>query len=74
MLTEMKYFSPLVERKDNWAVKAESLKRKQGHIIVSSIEHHAVTESALWLKNYGIDVTFAPVDEQGIVKLEQLEK
>ena len=43
-------------------------------IIVSSIEHHAVTESALWLKNYGIDVTFAPVDEQGIVKLEQLEK
>ena len=59
---------------DNWAVKAESLKRKQGHIIVSSIEHHAVTESALWLKNYGIDVTFAPVDEQGIVKLEQLEK
>ena len=59
---------------DNWAVKAESLKRKQGHIIVSSIEHHAVTESALWLKNYGIDDTFAPVDEQGIVKLEQLEK
>ena len=59
---------------DNWAVKAESLKRKQGHIIVSSIEHHAVTESALWLKNYGIDVTFAPVDEQGIIKLEQLEK
>ena len=59
---------------DNWAVKAESLKRKQGHIIVSSIEHHAVTESALWLKDYGIDVTFAPVDEQGIVKLEQLEK
>ena len=33
-----------------------------------------MTESALWLKNYGIDVTFAPVDEQGIVKLEQLEK
>ncbi|MFR2511247.1 MAG: cysteine desulfurase family protein [Lachnospira eligens] len=59
---------------DNWAVKAESLKRKQGHIIVSSIEHHAVTESALWLKNYGIDVTFASVDEQGIIKLEQLEK
>ena len=60
---------------DNWAVKAESLKRKQGHIIVSSIEHHAVTESALWLKNYyGIDVTFAPVDEQGIIKLNQLEK
>lgn len=60
MLTEMKYFSPLVDTEgDNWAVKAESLKRKQGHIIVSSIEHHAVTESALWLKNYGIDVTFA---------------
>lgn len=59
---------------DNWAVKAESLKRRQGHIIVSSIEHHAVMEPALWLKEYGIDVTFAPVDEQGIIRLCQLEK
>ena len=58
---------------DNWAVKAESLKRRRGNIIVSSIEHHAVTESALWLKDYGIDVTFAPVDEQGIIKLDKLE-
>ncbi len=57
-------FLPLVVQEgDNWGVKAESLKRKHGHIIVSSIEQDAVTESALWLKNYGIDVTFATVDE-----------
>ena len=59
---------------DNWAIKAEGLERKKGNIIVSSIEHHAVTESALWMKKQGIDVTFAPVDEFGIIRLDYLEK
>ena len=59
---------------DNWAVKAESLERDGGHIIISSIEHKAVTESALWLNRRGYGLSYVPVDEMGIVKLDELRK
>ncbi|EGV09532.1 aminotransferase, class V [Streptococcus constellatus subsp. pharyngis SK1060 = CCUG 46377] len=42
------------------------------HVIVSAIEHPAVKESALWLKEQGFEVDFAPVDNKGFVEVEKL--
>lgn len=38
------------------------------HMITSSIEHHAVLHAAHSLQSRGVDVTFLPVTEQGIVE------
>ena len=38
------------------------------HIIVSSVEHHCVLDSAKYLnKSYGVDVTYLPVNYEGLV-------
>lgn len=43
------------------------------HIITSAIEHPAVTEVCRYLENRGISITYLPVDEQGVLRLETLE-
>lgn len=70
------YFVGSGTEADNWALKGIALQRASlgKHIIVSSIEHHAVLNSAEWLKNSGFDVTFLPVDKYGMVTPEILEK
>lgn len=45
-----------------------------GHIIVSAIEHHVITNAADALKARGFEVSLAPVDAEGITKLDELEK
>ena len=59
---------------DNWGIKGVAFEKAQfgKHIIVSAIEHPAVKESALWLKNQGFEVDFAPVDSRGFVDVEAL--
>jgi cysteine desulfurase len=48
--------------------------RERGkHIIVSSIEHHCILESANWLKTQGFEVTHLKVDKYGFVNLDELE-
>lgn len=45
------------------------------HIIVSSIEHECVLSSAKFLQENGwAEVSFLPVDREGIIQLEDLEK
>ena len=60
---------------DNWALKGLALAhKKQGkHLIVSSIEHHAVFESAHWLEQQGFEVTYLPVTSGGAVSTAALE-
>lgn len=48
--------------------------RERGnHVIVSAIEHHCVLHSAEWLKKRGFEISYLPVDDQGLVDLNQLE-
>jgi cysteine desulfurase len=61
---------------DNFALEgiAFANENKGNHIIISAIEHHAVTECAEFLKKRGFEITFLPVDEFGVVSLESVAK
>ncbi len=70
------YFTAGGTEADNWALKAafEAYKGKGNHIITTKIEHHAILHTCQYLeKERGARVTYLDVDEQGVVKLDQLE-
>ena len=56
---------------DNLAIKGLV---KNGHIITTQIEHHAVLESCQALEKQGVEVTYLPVDKEGLVKVSDVEK
>lgn len=71
------YFTAGGTEADNWALVAafEAYKAKGNHIITTKIEHHAILHTCEYLeKERGARVTYLDVDENGIVKLEELEK
>lgn len=61
---------------DNIAVRgiAKAYKNRGNHIIASSIEHPAIKNTFKDLEQDGYEVTFVPVDENGLLKIEELEK
>lgn len=61
---------------DNFSVKgvAHALREKGRHIITSQIEHHAVLYTCKYLEKNGYTVTYLPVDHDGIIRIEELEK
>lgn len=70
------YFTAGGSESDNWALKGtvEAYKEKGRHIITTQIEHHAVLHTCRYLEEQGYEVTYLPVDEQGFVRLKQLEE
>ena len=48
-------------------------KDKGKHILISSIEHDCVRESARWLKIQGFEITEIPVDKDGLIDFKFLE-
>lgn len=60
---------------DNWVIKGiASANRDRGnHIITTSIEHPAIINSCKYLEKNGFEVTFLGVDENGQVRLDELE-
>lgn len=61
---------------DNWALKGTALeKAKYGkHLITTTIEHPAIKETMEQLKEHGFEVTYVPVDKDGIVSLTDLKE
>lgn len=49
-------------------------KRSGNHIITTAVEHAAVGQPVAFVKEQGFEVTTLPVDEQGVVKMDALEK
>ena len=45
-----------------------------GHLVVSAIEHPAVMEPAVALRDLGVEVTFVPADNQAVVALESVRE
>ena len=70
------YFTAGGTEADNWAIKAtaEAYAQKGKHIITSAIEHHAVLHTCEYLEKRGFEVTYVGVDENGILKLDELER
>lgn len=70
------YFTGSGSEADNWALieAARSYASKGKHIITSAIEHHAVLHTCRHLEKMGFEVTYVDVDEEGILKLEDLKK
>ena len=61
---------------DNMAIKgvAFALKDKGRHIITTRVEHHAVLHTGQFLEKMGYEVTYLPVDRDGLIDLEDLRR
>ncbi|MFQ6097674.1 MAG: cysteine desulfurase family protein, partial [Armatimonadota bacterium] len=63
---------------DNLAIKGiacpTTARRGHGHIITSQIEHHAVLHPCQQLERCGFEVTYLPVDKDGLVDPESVRQ
>jgi len=59
---------------NNMALKGiADLKGRHGqHVVLSSIEHPAITQVGNYLKKQGYRLSYLPVDSQGVVRVEEL--
>ena len=73
------YFTGGGTESDNWAISSVVLERalkkeKSAHLITSTIEHPAVLRTCSFFESLGVKVSRIPVDKEGFLNLEILEK
>ena len=57
-----------------YGIKSQGVKFESSHIITSSIEHDAVLEPVREFEKNGVQVTYLPVDEYGLVNPDDITK
>lgn len=69
------YFTAGGSEADNWAIKGIAMKnvKKGNHIITTEIEHHAVLHTCEYLEKTGFEITYLPVDKDGLISLDDLK-
>ncbi len=61
---------------NNWGLKGvvEAKKNVGNHVIVSAIEHPSVLQTAKYLENQGIRVSYVKPDATGQIRVEEIER
>lgn len=69
------YFTSSGTEADNWAIKGVLFAaRERRALVVSAVEHKAVLEPARWMASRGFELRILPVDRDGRVRREALER
>jgi len=70
------YFTSCGSEADNWAIKGAAMagaKKGKKHIITTNFEHHAALHSFQAMERQGFEVTYLPVDSEGLISPEQVK-
>lgn len=69
------YFTSGGTEGDNWAIKGTAIEKERfgKHLITSSVEHPAVHETMKQLEKLGWEVTYLPVNHEGVVSVDDLK-
>ncbi|WP_302778276.1 cysteine desulfurase NifS [Anaerotruncus colihominis] len=69
------YFTGCGSESDNWAIKGAAHKlaaKGKKHLITTVFEHHAVLHTCAALEKEGFEITYLPVDHNGLITAQQV--